>query len=458
MKNYEDFIYKKIHKLNVNGFTPIYQNPFAFDFQNDIITKTLERGRNANFIDTGLGKTLMQLVVSQNIVEKTNKNVLIISPISVSNQTIKEGEKFGIEVKRSRDGNVSGKITITNYEMLNKFDPQDFIGVVCDESSILKNFTGQTKKNITRFMAHVPYRSLWTATPSPNDFVELGTSAEALGNLKYMDMIDEFFRDTSNDKNPQWSTPKYVLKNHAVVKFWQWVAGWATACKKPSDLGFSDSDFILPELIEKEHIINASRPPEGELFIRAAVTLSEQRYEREYTVNERVQKVNELVQEHDFSVIWAHYDYETELLSKEIPDSIEISGKDSIESKEEKYDAFSNGQIKRLIIKPKIGAFGLNWQHCNHTVFFPSHSFEQYYQGVRRFWRFGQKRNVLVDIVSTEGEERVLHNIQRKAKDAEKMFENLILNMNNAIKINRKNEDNFNIKLPKFLNHGQSNY
>lgn len=451
VSEYDKFLLNKSQLSGEYGFNPVFMPDFLFDFQKSLIEWSLKKGRSAIFADTGLGKTPMQLVVAQNIVEKTNKNVLILTPLAVSRQTIREGEKFGIEVKRSRDGNPAGKITVTNYQQLEKFNPSDFIGVVCDESSAIKNFEGQTKTNVTRFMNKLPYRLLCTATPSPNDFVELGTSSEALGELQYMDMISQFFRDTSNDKNPQWSTPKYILKGHAASDFWKWVSSWARAIKKPSDLGFSDEKFILPELIEKEHILECTEPLEGHLFVTVAKTLNDQKEERKKTIEPRAEKVLQLCNNHNLSVIWCHYNYEGDYLEKNIPDSIQISGSDSDEQKEEKFNAFTDGEIKRLIIKPKIGAWGLNWQHCNHMTFFPSHSYEQYYQGVRRCWRFGQKKPVYVDIVSTEGENAVSENIRRKARDAEVMFKMLVDYMNNELKIQKKSEFKNNMEVASWL-------
>lgn len=449
--DYEEFLQSKRQIGKNYGFKSIFIPDYLFDFQKYIVEWSLKKGRSAVFADTGLGKTPMQLVWAQNIVEKTNKNVLILTPLAVSIQTVLEGEKFGIEVKRSRDGKPKGKITVTNYQQLNKFDFKDYIGCVCDESGILKNYKAQTKKDIIRFMNKMPYRLLCTATPSPNDYTELGNSSEALGELKYMDMLIQFFRDTSNDKNPQWSTPTYVLKGHAIHDFWRWVISWAIAMRKPSDLGFDDSTHILPELVENEHILKCTKPLKGFLIPFKAKTLREQRQERRKTIEYRTEKTLELCKKHDISVIWGHYNYETDFLEKNIPDSLQISGKDKDEEKEEKFNLFLNKKIKRLIIKPKIGAFGLNWQHCNHIVTFISHSFEQHYQLVRRCWRYGQKNKVIVDIISTEGEGRVLHNIKRKAKEADNMFTMLVKFMNNELNINRKEIFNEEMRLPKWL-------
>ena len=267
-----------------------------------------------------------------------------------------------------------------------------------------------------------------------------------------MDMVSQFFRDTQNDKNPQWSTPKYVLKGHAVNDFWRWVSSWARAVKKPSDLGdFDDTRFKLPELIEKEYILNCTQPLDGELFPRKATTLGDQRAERKKTLEPRIEKVKELISKHERSIIWGHYNYETDALEKAISGAVQISGSDKDDAKEEKFIAFTKGQIPRLIIKPRIGAWGLNWQHCNHMTFFPSHSYEQYYQGVRRCWRFGQKREVFVDTVTSEGEGRVSENIRRKAKDAQIMFQKLTEYMSNELQIERKTFKRNNINLPNFL-------
>jgi len=449
--NYKTFLKNKSQIGGEHGFKPLWIPDFLFDFQVSLVEWALRKGRGAIYADTGLGKTPMQLVWAENVVRKTNKNILVLTPLAVSHQTIKEAEKFGIDVKRSRDGKPKGKITVTNYQQLEKFDSNDFIGCVCDESSAIKNFTGATKRGVTRFMNKMPYRSLWSATPSPNDYIELGTNSEALGELKYMDMVAQFFRDTSNDKNPQWSTPKYILKGHAVNDFWRWVSSWARAMKKPSDFGFPDDAFELPELIENEHILQCTKPLPGELFVRKAKTLSDQRAERKMTLEERADKIAELVKPHPISIVWGHYNYETDYLEKQIKDSVQISGSNSDEEKEEKFIAFTNKEIKTLIIKPRIGAFGLNWQHCNHMTFFPSHSYEQYYQGVRRCWRFGQKKPVVVDMITTEGEMGVYNNIRRKAKDAAKMFDNLVKHMNDELKIEPERHNNKNINLPDWI-------
>ncbi len=423
-------------------------NPMLFDFQRDVVKWALEEGRAAIFADCGLGKTPMQLSWADMIHKKTGGNVLILTPLAVSYQTVRESEKFQVEVNRSNDGTIH-PITVANYERLKYFDPKDFVAMVCDESSILKSFNGARRKDITVFMRKLPYRLLCTATAAPNDYTELGTSSEALGCLGYMDMLHRFFKNDQNTsslgsgrfcgKKQEWR-----LKGHAEIPFWQWVCSWARAMRRPSDLGYDDNGFILKPLTETTHVVEARTLPEGRLFAVHAMNLAEQREERKCTIPERCEKAAELVKHDRPALVWCHLNEEGKTLKKLIPDSVEVSGSDSDESKEEKLMAFASGDVRVLITKPKIGGWGLNFQHCAHVVIFPSHSFEQYYQAVRRCWRFGQESPVQVDIVMTEGEQRVLENLQRKSDSANKMFDRLVELMREGMAIRR--EDNFTKK------------
>jgi hypothetical protein len=463
---YEQFLDRKSQIGGNHGFDPVWMPDWLFDFQSSAVTWALQKGKAAIIADCGLGKSPMELVWAENIIRKTNMPVLLISPIAVSNQMVREAAKFDIDAKRSNDGKVHGNITCTNYERLHYFDPNSFAGVVLDESSILKNFTGQFKKDITRFMAKIPYRLLGTATAAPNDFVELGTSSEALGGLAYMDVLARFFVDDkdqkgvdkpgaaaySKDRQASRVHGYWRLKGHAERQFWKWVCSWARAFRKPSDLGFSDERFKLPELIVRETLIENEKPLPGEMFIWKAFSLAEQRAELRATLKERCEKVAEITCEHDTSVAWCDLNDEGDLLEKMIPGAVQIAGKDSDEEKEEKFEAFSNGQIKRLVTKGKIAGFGLNWQHCNHTTFFPSHSWEKYYQSIRRFWRFGQTKPVTVDIVTTQGEAGVLANLQRKSAQADKMFDNLVGEMNNSIQLDKITRATNEISLPSWIN------
>lgn len=471
---YSKFIEKKSQCGINSGFEPKWIPDFLFDFQKYITSWMIKKGRGAGFEDCGLGKTLQQLVYAKNIYLHTGKPVLIFTPLAVAQQTVREAEKFNIEAVQSKNGKVAGEITVTNYEKIHLFDPNDYSGVVCDESSILKHYTGHTQKVVTRFMSKIPYRSLWTATAAPNDWPELGTSSEAIGELSHTDMLKMFFKycdDKAQKKDLRLQDEaikghnyykklsfrvsqtigQWRLKSHAVTPFWRWVSSWVRACRMPSDLGFSDDGFILPELIENIHTIEPEQPPDGMLFYVPAYGLGEEREERRYTLKERCEKVAETVEGKDFSAIWCHLNPEGDFLEKIIPDSKQISGRTSEDEKEEIYNAFSSGQLKRIITKPKIGAWGLNWQHCAHVVKFASHSFEQDYQSVRRCWRFGQKRKVVVDTIASKGEERVIANMKRKALQSETMFKMLVSEMNNSEKIIVEDKYTKEVEVPSWL-------
>ncbi len=447
---YEEFLDRKSQLGTSSGFEPLWMPDFLFGFQKALVEWALVKGRGAIFADCGLGKTPMQLVWAQNVVQKTNKPVLIMTPLAVGSQTIREGEKFGIQCRRTLTGEVHSGINVVNYERLHYLNPNDFAGCVCDESSILKSFDGARRGEITEFMHKMEYRLLCSATAAPNDYIELGTSAEALGELGYTDMLTRFFKNDQNTIKPMVyrqrgknfqqleEGAKWRFKGHAETPFWQWVCSWARAVRRPSDLGFSDEGFILPELIELDHIVIAQKLADGYLFPMPAVGLAEQRDERRRTIRERCEKNTQLVADTGNPFVsWCHLNAESDLLAEMIPDAVEVSGADSDEAKEEKFLAFSTGQARGMITKPKIGAWGLNWQHCAHVTTFPSHSFEQYYQAVRRCWRFGQNLPVVVDIITTEGETCVLQNLQRKAKAADRMFTALVEQMHHAQSIKR---------------------
>lgn len=462
--DYADFIDRKSQGRNFDGFEPVFMPSYLFDFQASLVEWATRKGKAALFEDCGLGKTPQQLVWAENVVRKTNRRVLVLTPLAVSHQTVAEAHKFDIEAHRSNDGELHDGINVTNYERLHYFNPDDFAGVVCDESSILKSFDGARRLEITEFMKKTPYRLLATATAAPNDYIELGTSSEALGELGYTDMLTRFFKNDQNTIKPMTyrhygqnfekleEGAKWRFKGHAEQAFWKWVCSWARAIRKPSDLGFDDARFILPPLDEQEHMVSASSLAPGMLFALPAVGLKEQREERRRTIKERCEKVAALVADTGKpALVWCHMNDEGDLLENLITDSIQVSGKDSDEAKEEKFLAFSGGQTRVLVTKPKIGAWGLNFQHCNHVTFFPSHSFEQYYQGVRRCWRFGQTKPVHVDVVTTEGEQSVLKNLQRKAQQADKMFDALVEHMNAAVKVNRGIKFTQREELPSWL-------
>lgn len=477
--NYNDFLVEKQQSGRQSGFDPVWLPSFLEDFQTHLCEWSIRQGRGAIFADCGMGKTVMQLVWAENVSRKSDKPVLIATPLAVASQTVREAAKFGMEAVQSQDGSASGsRIVVTNYERLHHFKPEDFGGVVCDESSILKSFTGATRKRITRFMSKMPYRLLCTATAAPNDYIELGTSSEALGELSYSDMLRRFFAqlDDKGQKREQRlqdaaeaqisADPNYFkklafrvsqtigqwrLKHHAVQHFWRWVASWSRACRMPSDLGFDDTKFILPELIQRDHIIQPARPPQGMLFTVPAFGMAEERGERKRTIAERVDFVASLVNHSDPAVIWCHTNDEADRIVAAVKGSQQVAGRTKDSDKIRIYEDFAEGRLRVLVIKPKIGAFGLNWQHCNHVVTFASHSYEQFYQSVRRCWRFGQKRPVRLDVVATEGEERVIGNMRRKAEKADQMFRMLVAEMNRAMRVERVNEYTKGIEVPEWL-------
>jgi len=453
---YLEFLEKKKHTIGNFGFEPNYIPDIAFDFQKYIIEKAIKKGRIAIFADTGLGKTLIQLSIAKNIIQETNKKVLILTPLAVAFQFILEAEKLGIDdIEYSKDGKHTKKIVICNYERLHYFDSSDFIGVILDESSILKNFDGKIKQEVTTFVKKIPYRFLSTATPSPNDFIELGTSSEALGYMGYMDMLGKFFKNNQNsvDSNNRNIGEKFYLKPHAEKDFFAWVNQWAIMVKMPSDLGFSNERYNLPELIVNRHIVKNQSMfdvnGQVSIFVPIAKSMTEVRHEQKQTEEKRCQKAIELASGKT-SVYWCNTNNESAILKASDKNAVEIIGSQSIEKKEEILLAFANGQIDRLITKAKMTSMGLNWQHCNHSVFFPTWSYEQYYQAIRRFWRFGQKNDVTIDMVISDGQTRVLEAIEQKTQKAIQLHKNLTENVNRSFE-NKVKEFNKQIIKPKFL-------
>jgi hypothetical protein len=354
----------------------------------------------------------------------------------------------------SRDGRVAEAITITNYERLHHFDPADFSGAVCDESSAIKAFDGTRRALVTDFMRKLPFRLLCTATAAPNDYVELGTSSEALGYLGHVDMLGRFFTNKLNNSvggRAYGAQAQWRFKGHAEEPFWRWVSSWARAMRTPGDLGFSDDGFLLPPLEQREHIVQSRVIREGSLFDMPANGLQEEREEARRTIAERCEQAAELIADADSAVAWCQLNDEGDQLARLIPGAAQVKGSDSLEAKEETLLAFSRGEIRVLVTKPIIGAWGLNWQHCNRMVFFPSHSYEQYYQAVRRSWRFGQTRPVTVDVVTTEGGKNILSNLRRKAEQADRMFQALVTHMRDALAIQRSETYSNTVEVPAWL-------
>jgi SNF2 family DNA or RNA helicase len=457
-EKYSQLLERKRHAYDNSGFNPVFMPDMLFDFQKSLIEWAIVKGRSAIFADCGLGKSAMEMTYAENVARKTNGRVLILTPLAVSLQMVDEGEKFGIESARSADGKFpqTAKIVVTNYERLHYFNPADFVACVADESSILKNCDGVTRAAVTDFMRKMSFRLLCTATPSPNDLIELGTSSEALGYMGFNDMLSTFFKKDQDRKThsrkDEFRSGVWRFRGHAESHFFHWVCSWARACRKPSDLGFADDKFHLPPLHTRETVVDCNEPLDGMLFSMPAVGLSEQRQERRRTLEIRCEAASERINAHKSpAVAWCYLNDESKALKNAIPDAVEVSGSDSMEAKEEAFIAFAKGSIRVLVTKPEIAGFGLNWQHCAHQTFFPSHSFEQFHQAIRRSWRFGQTKPVIVDIITSEGERGVLANLMRKSEQAEKLFTNLVSLMGEANTFKQETRNNTQQKLPQWL-------
>jgi superfamily II DNA or RNA helicase len=388
-----------------------------FPFQRDIVTFALRRGRAAVFAGTGLGKSLMELSWADAIHRVTGEDVLILAPLAVATQLKTEAAKFGILATLCKRGeDVHDGINITNYERLDGFNPMRFGAVVLDESSILKSMDGKTKRRLIQTFQQTPYRLAATATPAPNDFMELGNHAEFLGVMSQSEMLSTFFI------NDQDTTQKWRLKGHAQEEFWKWMASWAVMLRHPEDLGYSDDRYNLPPLRQHEHVV--------ETGIGLASTLTERQRAKKVTISERVAKAADLTPTDRPMVWWCHLNDESEALAAAIPGAVEVRGSDSNAEKERKLAEFNRGEIQVLITKPKICGFGMNWQHCADTGFVGlNDSFEQVYQAIRRFWRFGQERPVSVQFIAADAEGEVLENIRRKEAQADEMAEQMVRHM-----------------------------
>ena len=418
---YKQFLETKLIMEEKVGFDVKQLPGGLFDFQKAITRWALKRGKAAIFADTGLGKTFMQSAWAEQITKNTGKQVLIVAPLCVAEQTVKEAKKIKIKIKYAREYEDS-PILITNYEMVDSFkesiEDNKFAGIVLDESSILKHQDSKTREKIISLSKNINYKLSCTATPSPNDYMELGSQAEFLGIMDSMQMLSLFFTHDGSE------TQKWRLKGHAQERFWEWLSSWCVYIKKPSDLGFSDEGYKLPKL-NTEHIRIGG-------FIDSSFNGITGRHKaKKETVNERVDKCAEIVNNSKGQfIVWCQRNDESKELHKQIKDSVEVAGSDSIEDKKEKIMSFTNGKTRVLITKPKIAGFGMNWQHCNKMVFVGlTDSYEQIYQAIRRCWRFGQKNEVDVFFIAHSREGSVLQNINRKEKQSENMAINLIKNM-----------------------------
>lgn len=427
---YKDFLKKKsFAKVDV-GFTPTRLNKSLWLHQPAIVEWACKRGRAAIFADTGLGKTLMQLEWADQVHKHTGKPVLLLAPLAVGRQTEKEAQKFGIEtrVEYTREPLAELGIQITNYEMIGNFNPDNYAGIVLDESSILKGQTGAYRKMITEFASDIPYRLSCTATPSPNDFMELGTQAEFLGIMSQVEMLAMFFTHDGSE------TQKWRLKGHGASKFWEWLATWAVVISNPSDLGFDGSAYELPELDIVECILPSDRI--NGLFADVAQGLSAARDAKRSSINKRVKACAEWVNSLDEPcLVWGELNNETDALEESINGAVQVKGADKPDVKEDRLLGFASGKYKTLISKPSIAGFGLNYQHaCKMAFAGPTYSFEQFYQAVRREYRFGQTKPVEVRVYMTE-EEVGIHSVMiQKMEQDRKMRQEMIKVMAEAMK------------------------
>lgn len=423
--SYDNFISSKRQINEWNGFEPGEICPMLFDFQKDIVTWAVKKGRAAIFADTGLGKTAMQTAWADQIVKETGGNVLIVAPLCVAHQTVSEAKKFGIDVNYCRNQeSAKDGITITNYEMLDRFDVSSFTGVVLDESSILKSYMGKTKRLIIDSCESVKYRLACTATPSPNDYLELGNHAEFLGVMPSNEMIMRFFQNDTMEAGA------YVLKPHAAEKFWNWCASWSVCLSNPADLGYDGDSYILPSLNQQfvEVSTEGLPPNEGELFRTVIINATSVHKEGRLTIERRAEAVAELVNaDNEPWLVWCNTNYEADALKGLIPDAVDLRGSDAIEKKESSLDGFIDGSIRVLITKPSIAGMGLNLQHCRNMAFVGlSYSYEDYYQAIRRCYRFGQKREVNCYVMAADSERAILSVIQEKEKKHNEMKSEMV--------------------------------
>ena len=446
LKKYYEFLNTKQIRFHNKGIDVNLDelNVNLFDWQKNLVQWALKKGRSALFESCGLGKTLQLLSWATIVCEKTGGDVLTLAPLAVSTQTQREGYKFGINVNIAKDNDsLKSGINITNYEKMERFDPSLFAGIVLDESSILKSFTGKTTQYLIDAFRDTQYKLCCTATPSPNDFTELGNTAEFLGVMSRPEMLSMFFiNDTAHCGT--WRLKKHIAES----KFWEWLSSWAMFIQKPSDLGFKNEGFDLPKLNTIKHILKYEGKKET-LFTEEANTLTERRDARKESLPARLKKTIEIVNNdpNDIWLIWCNLNIEGEMIRNGIDNIVEVKGADKDGYKEKNIIAFAEGKTKRLVSKSSIMGFGINLQCCHNVIFFGlSDSYEQFYQSVRRCWRFGQKHEVDVHIVLGEREMAVLRNIERKEKDTQIMFDSMLkcmqINMLNELKgLDNKNID-----------------
>ena len=436
--DYQSFVASKMATVDTTGIDidRSVLNDNLFEYQRDIVAWALRRGRSCIFADCGTGKTLMQLVWADVVGGETGGRVLILAPLAVADQTVREGERFGIgieHVETVEQAEASdARILITNYARLERFTHMPWAGIVLDESSILKSYDGATRNAIITGFAHVPYRLACTATPAPNDHMELGNHSEFLGVKTRVEMLAEYFVHDGGD------TASWRLKGHAEDIFWRWVCSWAAFIRKPSDLGYSDEGYEMPALVMRDRVLPVDHRDtwsEGFLFAPDVVTLSDQRATRRATLGKRVTEAASIValEPGEPWMIWCELNDESAALTKAISGAVEVAGSMTEEAKADRLLGFAEGRYQILVSKPSIAGWGMNYQHCARMIFAgASHSYEQTYQAVRRCWRYGQKRDVHVYIIRAETEGAISANMARKEADAQRMADGMLDHMRDA--------------------------
>lgn len=448
MTNYIDFVNSKSKFDKPSGFEVVPELPsMLFDFQRDIVKWALMRGRAAIFANTGMGKSFMELAWGNAVHQMTGGNVLLLTPLAVAGQMVREAGKFGLQAKQcSHQSEVQPGLTVTNYAKLHHFDVESFTGVILDESSILKAFDGKTRSILIERCANVPFRLAATATPAPNDFTELGNHAEFLGVMSLTGMLATYFTHDGGD------TSKWRIKGHAEDTFWAWMCSWSAMLRRPSDLGYDDGAYALPPLVKNLHVVDV----EGDM----AATLSERLRARRESIDVRVARAAQLVPHGKPCVLWCNLNDESDALVAAIPGAVQIRGSDSEHEKERKLREFSEGAIDVLVTKPVLSGFGLNWQHCRDTIFVGlNDSFEQVYQAIRRFWRYGQTEQVNVHFIAASTEGAVMDNLKRKENEADRMAAMMVAHMGDlsrdAIRGARLITDSYNpmldMQVPEWL-------
>ena len=432
--DYSAFIQSKNNRHEPAGFEPAEVNPAAFDWQAEVIRWACRIGRAALFEDCGLGKTLQQLEWLRQVVDHTGGPTLLLCPLAVQRQTLREAERFSIQADVricERQSDVGGGINIANYEKLHLFDAETFSGVALDESSILKAYTGKTKQTLIRAFESTPYKLACTATPAPNDRMELGNHCEFLGVMPSNEMLCRWFIN-AGDK-----VGAYRLRRHGEKDFWNWVASWAICMASPADIGFDASGYDLPPLVTHEHVCR-SPTRDGWLFNTGVnISATEVHQEKRQSLDERADVVAELVtSDREPWAVWVDTNYEADAICKRIPDAVEVRGSHSAEIKSARLESFSDGSARVIVTKPEIGGFGLNWQHCNRTTWFAGYSYERFYQSIRRLLRFGQLRPVHVHIVRSENEQSIVEEIERKERQHKEMQSEMAALMGDSMRAN----------------------